>query len=600
MDPIYIGLLVLRFLLVFIPQYGYIHPDEFFQTTEVISGDIFNIEVNKPWEYTVLPIRSVSLIYIFFGLPLKFLKLLGEFEPAVISPYWIIVIPRLVIASLSLVLDYTLCKLCRCFDLNEQIGLRLMAASYVMLTYMTRTFTNSIEAVLFAVLLLLVFTDRTIKFYVKSKFEEEEEEKQENLQRVSMKDYRFKIIKHAEAKLHYTKSLTTTFYVKATLIGIVGMAGMFNRPTFAIMALFPALMYCEAKQEKITTHAVFVGAGATVSFITLTAVDTLYFGENFQELLSQCDKEKTSVLMCFFTTFLRWVVITPYNFLLYNMNPLNLAEHGIHPRYLHFIVNLPLLFGPLTLLIYKKLLHLSVLLWRQEKFHKSYLPLVMLLIPVILISTFPHQEPRFLLPVLPLAVMIGIEQIQEKSKLKTLFVCFCLFFNIIMTPIYGFLHQGGVIQSLLHIQKDLKSGTSLFDIHDKFVYHRTYMPPHCLLLSRTSKSQILDIQGGNIQHFLKIVPQRLSEIKDFPENKKSSNIYVVTPSVFVDELRENGVNFTTVTVMFGHLTTEDPPNVATISNSSKKHQDIIERIKEFLNQMTLHIIRVPYEEFFAD
>lgn len=40
------------------------------------------------------------------------------------------------------------------------------------------------------------------------------------------------------------------------------------------------------------------------------------------------------------------VVLTPYNNLLYNMSPTNLAEHGLHPRWLHVAVNLPLVVGP--------------------------------------------------------------------------------------------------------------------------------------------------------------------------------------------------------------------------------------------------------------
>lgn len=35
---VYIALIVIRILFVFLPQYGYIHPDEFFQSTEVVSG----------------------------------------------------------------------------------------------------------------------------------------------------------------------------------------------------------------------------------------------------------------------------------------------------------------------------------------------------------------------------------------------------------------------------------------------------------------------------------------------------------------------------------------------------------------------------------
>lgn len=44
------------------------------------------------------------------------------------------------------------------------------------------------------------------------------------------------------------------------------------------------------------------------------------------------------------------IVITPINNLLYNLNVDNLAQHGIHPRYTHFAINLPLLYGPLAIL----------------------------------------------------------------------------------------------------------------------------------------------------------------------------------------------------------------------------------------------------------
>lgn len=43
------------------------------------------------------------------------------------------------------------------------------------------------------------------------------------------------------------------------------------------------------------------------------------------------------------------IVITPINNLLYNLNLDNLAQHGIHPRYTHFAINLPLLYGPLAI-----------------------------------------------------------------------------------------------------------------------------------------------------------------------------------------------------------------------------------------------------------
>ncbi len=40
------------------------------------------------------------------------------------------------------------------------------------------------------------------------------------------------------------------------------------------------------------------------------------------------------------------LVLTPYNFLLYNLSSENLAQHGLHPRWLHLVVNLPMIISP--------------------------------------------------------------------------------------------------------------------------------------------------------------------------------------------------------------------------------------------------------------
>jgi phosphatidylinositol glycan class Z len=38
---------------------------------------------------------------------------------------------------------------------------------------------------------------------------------------------------------------------------------------------------------------------------------------------------------------------TPFHFVMYNSVPGNLDKHGTHPLYLHTLVNIPLLYGPL-------------------------------------------------------------------------------------------------------------------------------------------------------------------------------------------------------------------------------------------------------------
>jgi hypothetical protein len=70
----------------------------------------------------------------------------------------------------------------------------------------------------------------------------------------------------------------------------------------------------------------------------------------------------------------------------------------------------------------KRLYHLILVAMKKKKFDKSYCPLIMIIFPLLLLSLFPHQEPRFLIPILPLVVMTGIEQIEEKSKMKNVFI----------------------------------------------------------------------------------------------------------------------------------------------------------------------------------
>lgn len=554
---------------------------------------MFDIEVNKPWEYTKFPIRSVSIIYILYGLPLKILKMLGEFYPYLISAYWVLVVPRLITAILSLVLDFTLTKLCRCFDLNEKLGLRLLASSYIMLTYMTRTFTNSIEAVLFALLLLLLYSDPTIESYTKFKFVEvdEDENNPDDVRKATS----------AQEQLKFLRSSTITFKLNATLIGVIGAAGLYNRPTFAALAIFPALMYCEAKSKKIYSHALYVGVGALLSVLVFTVVDTLYFGENFSELLDKCNKNKSSVIVCYLTSALQWIVITPYNFLIYNMNPHSLAEHGIHPRYLHFIVNLFLLFGPVTILFYRKFLNLSLTIWRREHFCMSNFPAVMVFVPVLLLSIFPHQEPRFLIAVLPLIALISVEQLDELRKRKSIFIGVWIIFNLLLALVYGFVHQGGVTQSLLQVERHVNNQTAENNVHDRFVYYRTYMPPNSLLLSKAAKSQIVDAQGGDLDHFLRIVPERLGRDQSFKKNQEKSRIYVVTPTAVVKELKKKDIHYFNQTTYYGHLSIEDLPNFSSIYNTSRAAGSIIDQVYKFVktlaDEMTLQLLQIDYNQF---
>ncbi|CAG8530195.1 33467_t:CDS:10 [Gigaspora margarita] len=71
---IYIFLCFLRLICALSP--GYIHPDEFFQSPEIMGGDVFGFEVFRPWEFEQYPqCRSIVIPALTIGLPFKLLKI---------------------------------------------------------------------------------------------------------------------------------------------------------------------------------------------------------------------------------------------------------------------------------------------------------------------------------------------------------------------------------------------------------------------------------------------------------------------------------------------------------------------------------------------
>jgi GPI mannosyltransferase 4 len=53
---LWIGLLILR--VAFVIQPGYVHPDEFFQSSEVAARSVFHFDTFVPWEF-VTGCRSI-------------------------------------------------------------------------------------------------------------------------------------------------------------------------------------------------------------------------------------------------------------------------------------------------------------------------------------------------------------------------------------------------------------------------------------------------------------------------------------------------------------------------------------------------------------
>jgi len=94
-------------------------------------------------------------------------------------------------------------------------------------------------------------------------------------------------------------------------------------------------------------------------------------------------------------------VITPLSNFKYNVNALNLAEHGLHPPWTHLLVNLPCLLGP-SLLIPALVPQPFRTSLRQLFGDICFLCSVS---GLLLLSSRPHQEFRFLLPIISLLLV---------------------------------------------------------------------------------------------------------------------------------------------------------------------------------------------------
>lgn len=139
----------------------------------VSIGDIFELDVARPWEFnTSFPMRSVAVPFITVGLPYQILKWISAFtsfwlDLDLLSPYVLLVLPRLATACLSLICDFSLWHMCHTYGQNYTARLMIFGSSYAVLVFGSRTFSNTTEMILLAVLLALVldsmrFSDEVI------------------------------------------------------------------------------------------------------------------------------------------------------------------------------------------------------------------------------------------------------------------------------------------------------------------------------------------------------------------------------------------------------------------------------------------------------
>jgi GPI mannosyltransferase 4 len=429
---------------------GYVHADEFFQSPEELAGAVLGAEINQAWEYDPAghPARCVVPPALVSGVPLALLA--WALPPAAITARALLVGPRLAAALLSLGLDVALARLCRRMGVDPAVPLLWLATSAVTLVLHTRPFSNATEAVVLAAALALALT-------------------------------------------------VPPSVPAAAGLGALGTLGVFVRITFPAFALplGPLLLLLllwqrgpaqgQQRQGRWGWLASVVAAGvagAGAAALVLASMDALYFGTARvhwdRVALWLTGAVPGAALLPLAEGRLVW---TPWNNAKYNLDPANLSTHTTHPRWLHALINLPALYGPLV--------PLAALALRPRA--RPTLPAAVAAACAVsglaILSLVPHQEPRFLVPLLLPLLVAAAPRLRVRGSAWVLWILG----NAVVGLGYGVLHQGGVLPSLLYVDTALRTPSAssspwrpceplgaVCPLH--IIYAHTYMPPHYLLL----------------------------------------------------------------------------------------------------------------------
>ena len=260
---------------------------------------------------------------------------------------------------------------------------------------------------------------------------------------------------------------------------------------------------------------------------------------------------------------------------------------------------MPMLFGPLALIGFARIAKVAYkVLVKEDRRPESASSFTQascqatILVGLILLSCAPHQEPRFLLPtIIPIIVLYGKRVLSKEASPVVFWVW--VVFNLLMSIFFGWLHQGGVVPSLLRLprQQDQPLGKA-----EAVVYYKTYMPPTflsrpishgsiptgeevcpedynaggCDTITRKQPSRIFDLKGETSNSLLHAIDNILACDKS-SESSPASVLMLVLPNAamqtLTDTSSENGKSALRWNeyaikefVGFGaHISTEDWP-----------------------------------------
>ncbi|KAL9055961.1 MAG: hypothetical protein Q9162_003257 [Coniocarpon cinnabarinum] len=438
----YLLLTLLRLYFALCPSY--LHPDENFQGPEVIAGHVFGYPVHKTWEFTSeQPIRSSFPLWISYGFPMTVLKWIweglhyGQVRPSVV--FWTL---RLMMFALSFVLeDWAIHDLID-NPRQRQQAMLLVASSYVTWTWQSHTFSNSCETLV--VLWSLVLIQRLREHH--------------KAERSRLPQRRLRA---------YSIQVTRPSLYNPAILAILLVYGTFNRITFPAFVFIPFLSVIPAILERQGYIIVFTISAIATGLLAVLS-DTEFYANPAPSFLEA----------------LRDPIITPLNNLRYNSQAKNLKQHGVHPFYQHYLVNLPQLLGPVLLIFCVQSVP------RRRFWSNLTLSAQAALSGTTILSLISHQEARFLMPAVPL--ILSTIELPTKRNFFRMFTAVWIIFNLIFGLLMGIYHQAGVYPAQIWIEAQTPD---VIPTNANVFWWKTYSPPTWLLDGRNNELSTIDLMG---------------------------------------------------------------------------------------------------------